>query len=270
MIAYLVKMVLCSAVLLAAYFILLEKEKIHRFNRWYLLFSLVASLIIPLVEINQQIPVPTENIVVETFFTVTKTTPNTVSNIIDKPVYNGDLQFNFLLIVYLFVTTVLLFRFAVNIYQILSKVRINQSVIYKDAKLVLLPQNVVSHSFMQYIFIAKDDYESGTINEAILSHELAHVQQKHSLDIVFTEILLIVFWLNPFVYLYKKAIQLNHEFLADDAVLHQFSNVAAYQNLLLEQACLPASYQLTSQFNFSITKKRLLMMHKTTSFTKKW
>ena len=98
----------------------------------------------------------------------------------------------------------------------------------------------------------------------MLTHELAHANQWHSLDIIFIEALQIIFWFNPFLIPYKKAIQLNHEFLADEQVLKSHIRVRDYQELLLDKATLNKVY-LTSNLNFSVTKKRLIMMTKNTS-----
>jgi bla regulator protein BlaR1 len=270
MIAYLVKMVLCSAVLLLVYYLLLEKEKMHRFNRYYLLLSLIFALVVPFIEWKQQMPpIISDSTVTENVFYVTETTFKTVSSAIEEPVNDIDIWPNVLLAIYLLTSTVLLIRFARNLFQLWLKVKNSEKVLYQNSQLVLLPQSIVSHSFLKYIFVAKDDYDNCAVDEAILNHELAHIQQKHSLDILFVEVVSIIFWFNPLVYFYKKAIQLNHEFLADAAALETYNDVASYQYLLLKQANKPVFNLLASQFNFLITKKRLLMMNKTTSISRK-
>jgi hypothetical protein len=99
-------------------------------------------------------------------------------------------------------------------------------------------------------------------------HELTHVTQKHTLDILFIEILKTVFWFSPIFIFYKKAIQLNHEFLADEKVVTSYNNVPFYQSLLLSKANKNPTFYLASNLNYLITKKRLLMMTKTTSNSK--
>jgi hypothetical protein len=86
--------------------------------------------------------------------------------------------------------------------------------------------------------------------------------------VLFIEILKTIFWFNPVFIFYKKAIQLNHEFLADEKVVTSYDNVPFYQNLLLSKANSIPTYYLTSNLNYSLTKKRLIMMAKTTSKTK--
>ncbi|MFC4231527.1 M56 family metallopeptidase [Parasediminibacterium paludis] len=269
MIAYLVKMVLCSAVLLLVYHVLLAKEKMHRFNRYYLLLSLIFALVVPFIEWKQQIPIISDSTVTENVFYATETTFKTMSSAIEEPVSDIDIWPNLLIAAYFLISTILLIRFARNLFQLWLKIKNSEKILCQNSRLVLLPQSIVSHSFLKYIFIAKEDYNNGAFEQAILNHELAHVQQKHSLDILFIEVLSIIFWFNPFLYWYKKAIQINHEFLADAAALETYHDVASYQYLLLAQANKPVFNHLASQFNFLITKKRLLMMNKTTSFTRK-
>jgi hypothetical protein len=97
---------------------------------------------------------------------------------------------------------------------------------------------------------------------------LTHVAQKHTFDVLFIELLKTIFWFNPIFIFYKRAIQLNHEFLADEKVIATYNNVSFYQNLLLSKANSYPIYHLTSNLNYSLTKKRLIMMTKTTSQTK--
>jgi bla regulator protein BlaR1 len=129
----------------------------------------------------------------------------------------------------------------------------------------LIPEQIIPHSFFKYIFFNKAEYVTEGINKQLLLHELTHVRQRHSLDIMFIELLKIIFWFNPMFILYKRAIQLNHEFLADDGVLTAYIDLNTYQHLLLSKAGFSNMLNLTSNFNYSITKKRLLMMTTTTS-----
>ena len=93
-----------------------------------------------------------------------------------------------------------------------------------------------------------------------MTHELAHVHQKHSFDILLVEILHIIFWFNPLIIFLKNAIRLNHEFLADEVAITSHQNVPRYQQLLLAKATMNSNSHLASNINYSITKKRFLMM----------
>jgi hypothetical protein len=158
-----------------------------------------------------------------------------------------------------------LVRFFSNLITIYRNIQINPKVKWQKATLVLLEDKVLPYTFLNYIFIDKTKYENACIEPELFCHELAHVRQKHSLDVIFLELLRIIFWFNPLLYLFKQAIQLNHEFLADEAVNKTYDDVSAYQYLLLSKVAQTSGLTLTSNLNFQLTKKRLLMMTKITS-----
>lgn len=259
MIDFLIKSTISLAVLLAVYHLVLEKEKMHQFNRFYLLFSIVFSLAIPFItiEIIEEIAMPNvQNSAIQI---------NQGSIVLVEETN----YFPFILwSIYGLITFLFSIRFARNISKTISKINANKRIDYKKAKLVLLEENVLPHTFLKFIFINETDYNNQKIETELFSHELTHVIQKHTFDVLFIEILKTIFWFNPLYLLYKKAIQLNHEFLADEKVVTTHNNVSFYQHLLLSKSNDNPIYQLTSNLNYSLTKKRLIMMTKTTSQTK--
>ena len=98
-------------------------------------------------------------------------------------------------------------------------------------------------------------------------HEQAHASQKHTADILFIEVLKVVFWFNPLFYLYKKEIKLNHEFLADRAVLKKGLDASVYKELLLSFSSNQNNLSLVNAINYSSIKKRFTVMKKQTSKT---
>ncbi|WP_426064539.1 M56 family metallopeptidase [Flavobacterium sp. DSP2-3-1] len=256
---FLIKSTITLLVLLAVYYLFLEKEKMHVFNRFYLLFSLVFSMVIPFITIDviQEVPKPTVNL----------------GNI---QILQGSAvvleETNYLALglwsLYAVVTLILAVRFISNIIKISSKMKSNSPIEYKNAKLILVPEKTLPHTFLNAIFINETEYNNRQIEAELYTHELTHVTQKHTLDILFIEILKTIFWFNPVFIFYKKAIQLNHEFLADEKVVTSYNNVPFYQSLLLSKANENQTFYLASNLNYLITKKRLLMMTKTTSKTK--
>lgn len=258
MIDFLIKSSITLFVLLAAYYLFLEKEKIHIFNRFYLLFSLVFSMVTPFITI-------------EIIQKVAQSTVNTGSIQILQGSAIALEETNYFEIglwsLYAAVTILLAIRFFSNIIQISSKMKSNTPIAYKNAKLILVPEKTLPHTFLNTIFINETEYNNRKIEAELYTHELTHVSQKHTLDILFIEILKTVFWFNPIFIFYKKAIQLNHEFLADEKVVTSYNNVPFYQSLLLSKANVNQPFYLASNLNYLITKKRLIMMTKTTSKT---
>jgi len=257
MIDFIIKSTLSLAVLLAVYHLLLEKEKMHQFNRFYLLFSLVFSFGIPFttIEVIRESASP--------FMGKTSIKPGEATMaIIEDSVSYWIIS---LWAIYAIVTSALVIRFVRNIRKLTSRIKSNPVIDYKNSKLVLLKEKTLPHTFLDAIFINETDYHNRKIEAELYTHELIHVTQKHTLDILFIEILKLLFWFSPIFIFYKKAIQLNHEFLADEKVVKSYNNVPFYQNLLLSVANANSSYYLASNLNYSITKKRLIMMTKTTS-----
>jgi hypothetical protein len=253
---FLLKSTLSLILLYAVYIVLLEKEKMHQFNRLFLMFSLIFSLVIPFISFE---------IYVKTIQTIQQNAvqalPFSVVILEEKTNYLPL----FLCSVYGLVTIVLLSRFIVHLIKIQRKIKRHPKQNFHNSTLVLLEENVLPHTFLHYIFINKSEFEKSAIEAELYTHELTHVRQKHTLDILFIEILKTILWFNPILIVYKKAIQLNHEFLADEKVVKSYNNVPFYQKLLLEKASWNNTFYLASNLNFLVTKKRLIMMTKTTS-----
>jgi bla regulator protein blaR1 len=262
MITYLFKTIVCSSVFILIYYLFLEKEKIHRFNRFYLLFSIAFSSIVPLITIKiKSAGIATA----ETINLIENNIQDTVSKPILQSTSTNNSISNILLYVYIAFTAALFLRFLINISVILVKIWRSNPSEYQSAKIVLINDSLCPHSFFNYVFVNFKDYKEGKIEDEILSHELTHVKQKHSFDILFLELLLIFAWINPILFIYKKAIQLNHEFLADESVVNTFKNTQSYQLLLFEKAAQTNSYIFSSPFNYLLTKKRIIMMSKKAS-----
>lgn len=116
-------------------------------------------------------------------------------------------------------------------------------------------------TFLNYLFVSKSTYENAGIENEIIIHEMTHIRQRHSWDILGLEILRCIFWFNPILLRYKKAIQLNHEFLADEAVNNTYKDITAYQWLLYSKVQnFNPNFPLCSPFNYSVTAKRLKIM----------
>ena len=269
MIDFLIKSTICLSVFLGFYHLVLEREKMHQFNRFYLLGSIVISLVIPFVtfEIIEIIPI-VENIEPLSLNTI----PTTFNeNLIQESVIHLKERINYTPYVlwglYGLITFILITRFVINYSKLISKSKSNPIVKYKNANLVLVDETTLPHTFLNFIYINSEDYNNRNIEDELFTHELVHVTQKHTLDILFIEFLKVIFWFNPIFIFYKKAIQLNHEFLADEEIVKTYNNVPFYQNLLLQKGIGTQTIYLASNLNYLVTKKRLIMMTKSTSQT---
>ena len=265
--AYIIKIILCSALFLLMYFLFLEKEKMYRFNRFYLLFSIVFSLVAPLITIHIEKDAPLQTVSEFVFSAVEMNTdafPQQEFSQNSKEKSNINTK-DVLLLVYCLITSFLLIMFIRNLFKIYGKTKGKEYISYNESRIILTHENFTPHGFLNYIFLNRTAFEKGEIEEEILCHELTHVKQYHTIDVLLIELMAVFFWFNPFVFLYKRSIKLNHEFLADESVVEKFQDIPAYQYLLLDKTSQQKSFAITSQFNFLITKKRLVMITKYTS-----
>lgn len=264
MIEYLIRSGLILIILLAIYHIWLEKEKMHQFNRFFLLLSIVFGLSVPLVSLDLS-SINTQVIEQSAVRDLASSPLVSTFPIVTKQFKADDYNY-WPILIYGIVALILLVRFVVNLINLNLRVAKNQKRKTIEGTIILLKEEVIPHSFLTYTFLNEADYLNNCIEDEIIRHEFAHIRQKHSVDLLFIELLKIVFWFNPVFLLFKKAIQLNHEFLADEAVVKLSNNVSAYQQILLQKVSLK-TVKLASNFNYSVTKKRFKMMKKQTSRT---
>lgn len=256
MVAFFIKFILCSGFLYSFYKLFLERESMYKINRFYLLFSLIFSLIAPLYKIDLPITVTETNISPELLAFLMQN-PELLQQ--EKGINFGDI----LTVIYILVGVIFLVRFIYNLYELMFKIKTEEKIKDQEITYILDLDSNQPYSFWKYIFIPKKQLKS--LHQNLIDHEKAHCIQKHSLDILLIEIFQILFWFNPLIYFYKKSIKLNHEFLADEYVLKRNSDLKTYQHQILDCIATQNPSMMASNFNFILTKKRLLMMTKNTS-----
>ena len=256
MVSYCIKSAFCLFILYGFYHLFLRTKKIFLFNRFFLILSLLLSLIIPLIVIPVRAELPFS-------LAINSIAAGPASLFQGKTMTENNLSpftmRNVMMVIYFLVSSVLLIRFAVNIFRILKKIGKNKKINYHNLILVALDEKGLPYSFFRFIFVNRSDYESGRIENELLIHEEAHCIQYHSLDIIFIEVINILFWFNPVFLLFRKEILLNHEYYADNKVLIVRDPVD-YQKLLLNVLLQNNSGYLVSNFKYSSIKKRLIMM----------
>ncbi len=266
MLDYILKSSACLLVLLLFYKLILERENMHQLKRFYLLFATVLGFTIPFITITTYVE-PTYTLgtfqppLLEPVF-YPETTQPTEQNTNFWPILLWS--------VYGIGVLLFLVKFMVNLTKLIVKIKTNPKLKSKNIINVLINNLEIPHTFLSYIFLNKTKFENNQIPEEVLLHEHTHATQKHSLDILFIELLQIVFWFNPIIYFLKKDIKLNHEYLADEAVLQQGTQINTYQHLLLAFSSTHGGNELTNAINYSSIKKRLTVMKTQTSSTKKW
>ena len=165
------------------------------------------------------------------------------------------------LIVYSVVTCVLLLRFLWQLISIILLKNNSQTAYIHDTEVYVLTNDEGPFSFFNWIFINPERHKSDEIEE-IMMHELTHCQQFHSIDIILSELFCIVFWFNPFVWLLKREVRLNLEYLADNSVLANGKDNKVYQYHLLGLTYRKNVATISNNFNVLPIKKRIKMMNK--------
>ncbi|WP_345991323.1 M56 family metallopeptidase [Chryseobacterium sp. Chry.R1] len=246
------KIVLCSSLFIGVYHLLLEKEKMHHFNRFFLLFSLAFAYTVPFISITAKGPVTTESpqLIFE----------ETTQQILSLPAKEEAFEWtNILWIIYGAITLMLLVKAFLSILKIRN---IKGKVRYQEGyKIIISENNLSPFTFGKTIYLGKNYLINDQIDPRIFLHEKSHLDQKHSWDLFLIEFLKVITWFNPALFFYRRAMITNHEFLADDRVLKNNFNIKDYQNLILDEIIDSQKFDFTHSFNFNNTKKRFIMMN---------
>jgi len=249
MLTIVLKMILCSGILLALYHLVLVKERTFIFNRFYLISALLFSFSIPFATIETK---QVEKEIPQTVFVGEIQQPILQTVIVQQERFDYTKA---LLIAYCIVSGILILKIGYSIIRI-KKLK-GRKITYQNRTVFLLKQDLAPFSFWNTIYLSETYFKDSKIQDSVFLHEEIHVKQKHSADILCVEILKAVFWLNPFLYFYKKAMVNNHEFIADDSVIRKKKNIKSYQELILQEILKQQNLPLIHQFNFNNTKKTI-------------
>lgn len=257
-IIYLIRSAAATTIFYGFYMLFIKKQGDFIFNRFYLLISLLLAVFIPLISF----PDAGTGTKIATLQNISSVNLNQVliglskhsmPSIKSMPIYNW-LSVIYYTVVFLF--TILFFKGIFGLIRLRNKSEIN----YHDKMtIIFISSSLPVFSFFRWVFIPKEIYKNPAAN-AILEHEKIHMNQYHSLDLLLVEILGILQWFNPFIYLIKKEIKENHEFIADEAIYFSGENINHYQQLLFQQASGLEFSPITNNFSYSLLKKRIIMM----------
>lgn len=258
MIPYILKSTFSLLLFWLVYKLILEKTSFHILKRFYLIVGVLVAISIPFITIQTN----TINFYLSGIPRVEPVRQNTFS----EPNANSYQGFNLnSIIIYSYVTVCIIMSIRA-LRQITPLLKHQSCDEFKGYKLVKLATNCVPFSFFNTIYVNKQLHDTHKIPEFVLEHEKAHLDQKHSYDVMFMELVKIIFWYNPIVYLYIKSVKLNHEFLADQQVLNLNVDLKTYQNSLLDYT-QSHTLSITNSYYHPQLKKRLLAMKTKTSKT---
>ena len=240
------------------YKILLQSDTFFESNRLFFLTGIICALIIPLITIPIYITIEPQNI---SSFIIEGSNSGELTSTENKLTFNwvqlltiiyflGVLIFSIKLCVQLFSLTSLLLR---------NKKQRSGKFIYVKVK-----DNISPFSFFNWIVFNPKQFKKEELDQ-IITHEKVHASQYHSIDMLLTQIASVIFWFNPFIWLYEKAIQQNLEFIADAETQKLTYCEKTYQQLLLKTSVPNYQMVFTNNFFNSLIKKRIVMLHKSKS-----
>lgn len=256
---FLVESGVSLALLSLIYILFLRKETFFRLNRIFLLVSVVFSVLLPFLHFRVYEAQP---------IMLAEVTVTPYKNLLEAvTVYGQDLSGTVVkrisssrLIVFAYSLGLFFFtiRLALKLIQVFTLIRNNPVQTSGKIKFVLLEEEMSPFSFLNYVFVNPQRREDKDYKD-VLVHEMEHIRQGHTFDILILEILTILQWFNPFMWILKRVIRENHEFLADRAVLNSGVNARKYKQLLLSQT-LGLQLDVANHFNSSLVKKRIKML----------
>ena len=249
------------ALLSLIYILFLRKETFFRINRLFLLGSLLFSVILPIIKLRIFSPQPLmlAEITVTPYRNLLEAI-TVYSQGFSGSVENAILSVNLLIYIYLMGVAFFLGRFLFRIIQLILIIRKNEIQVASGFKLIMLDKETSPYSFMNYVFVSQSLLKSKGYDKMI-EHEVEHVKQGHSLDVIILELLTVFQWFNPFMWMLNRAIREIHEFLADQAVLSKGVSRGEYKLLLLNQF-IGGQLVIANNFNYSLIKNRIKMMSK--------
>ena len=262
----------CALVLFyLLYATVLKSDTFLTIRRFYFISSIVFSLVYPCFVVPGLTDVLSfrveEPSAVETAVFIEKPTFEMVAEGQTEEADSFHIPWRALLgIVYMVVTLFFIFRF---LWQLASIFRIrlkSKKTIVSGIEVYDLKNNLTPFSFLGMIFINSDMHSEEELAQIII-HEHTHVREKHSLDVMLIEIVLLFSWWNPFVWLLKREMAMNLEYLADNEVLREGVDSRDYQYHLLRLTYHETAVQIVNNFNVSQLKQRIMMMNKTRSST---
>lgn len=243
------------------YVLFLRKETFFKLNRFFLLGAIIFSVLLPFLKFRIFSPQPV--MLAEITVTPYKNLLEAVtiySHDFSGTVEHAILTTNSIIVVYLIGVVFFLALFLFRVGQLVLIIRKNRIRYLDKFKLVAIDKEVSPFSFLDYVFVSRSLQEDEGYDRMI-AHELEHVKQGHTFDVLLLELLTVFQWFNPFMWMLRRAIRENHEFLADRAVLSSGVNRGYYKKLLLNQF-LGNQLVIANNFNYSLIKNRIKMMSK--------
>lgn len=252
---YLLKMLICSAILFLYYHIALRNKRFHYYNRFYLLMSVGLSLLLPLLNITLwQFGSSNKHVIQLMNVVVVNRLEVTATNSSDMLSWNALLP-----ILYFVVTAMLLTSFLIGIRKLYKYRRIYPSERLGSILFINTDLQQAPFSFFNKLFWKNTLDITDPTGRQIFKHELTHIEEKHSWDKLLLRLTTLLFWMNPIYWLIQKELSLIHEFIADEKAIENKS-AEAFALMLLQSQYDRNILSPAQSFSYSPIKRRLLML----------
>jgi len=246
------------------YVLFLRRETFFLLNRIYLMAAVFFSVLLPFVHITGSNAMPSvmlDEVTVtairyQNLLQTVTVYGNRLSGAIEQTIQSIGL----IRLIYLSGTLIFVIVFLYRLAQVTALILNNKSEVKNGIRIVKINRDTTPFSFFRFIFINRNDADNPGMKE-MLSHEMEHARQGHSFDVLILELLTIFQWFNPFIWLLKRSVRENHEFLADHGVLKPGVSSAAYRMLLLNSSFVQQPV-IANNFNYSLVKIRIKMITK--------
>lgn len=248
------------------YWLFLKNETYHHANRWFLMAALFSSVLLPLFPFHYTLLVE-QGKNTNLFVAIPDTFKHIPIVAGQEPVTGAFNWYQAVLLVYFTGAAIFLLRLITQtaiLIQLMLKYRIKS---LEGIRIVENEKYGLPFSFFNVVFINPKFHKQENLPE-ILAHEKVHIRENHWFDLLFIELLTVIFWFNPFIWFFERSIKQNHEYLADQGVLAQGHHVGRYQALLINQLMGMQIIGVTNNLNFALNTNRLKMMTKTK--TSRW
>lgn len=258
---YLLKVIVCSGILYAYYWLLLRNKVFHGYNRFYLMAVVLLSLLLPLIKIDFWHQDKLQQAGVIQLFQAVSSSDDYMNTVIIKANAENWSWTQLYSLLYGAVSLVLGIIFIRTLYVIKTLLKKYPRQIIDNISFINTDAKSTPFSFLNFIFWNRNIDMETTTGKQIFKHEVAHVQEKHTHDKLFINAILILFWSNPFFWLIRKELNMIHEFIADKKAVED-NDTASFAAMILQATYPQHRFQLTNNFFYSPIKRRLLMLTK--------
>ena len=259
---YLLQVIVTSGILYGYYHFALRNKRFHKYNRFYLLAATVVSMAVPFLNIpvyfTQSDADSSFVLQTLTVFSAAGSDNSTVFATSAESHSNWFTWQNLSWLIYMLIAFIVLLRIIFSLLKIRRIVKNNPAEKLDTIRFVNTTEPGTPFSFFRWLFWNKKIELHSEKGEQIFRHELFHIEQKHSRDTIYMELLTVVFWINPFFYLMKNELKAIHEFLADQFAVSK-NTKWQYAELLLMQA-LNTNHHLVNPFFHNQIKRRIAMI----------